>query len=270
MEKLDIIQVQKMLLDTMELVHQICSKHNLKYYLIGGALIGAIRHKGFIPWDDDIDIAMMRSDYDQFLELCQEELGESYFLQTYGTDRDYYLPIARLCMPGTYIYEYYSEHLKFNKGLYFDIFPLDNVPDDEILRAKQEKQINIIDTLLFYKKCLVYDQGPFKTKLIAKKLISLILLPVPYRILMKLRFKIMQEYSNQTTRDVCATGSKYGYKKNCLPREVYGEPVLLDFAGKHYYGPNDWEAYLKNIYGRNYMEVPPEKDRDPMQQVYKI
>jgi lipopolysaccharide cholinephosphotransferase len=172
MEKLDIKQVQKMQLDVLDMVHGICLKHSIKYYLIGGALIGAIRHKGFIPWDDDIDIGMMRSDYNRFLEICKEELGESYFLQVYGSDKGYYLPIARICIRGTYIDEYYSAHLKFNKGLYFDIFPLDNIPDDENKRAKQESRLLVIDTLLFFKNCLVYHIGPFRIKLILKKLIG--------------------------------------------------------------------------------------------------
>ena len=269
MEKLDIKQVQSMQLDALDQIHMICSKHNLKYYLIAGSLIGAIRHKGFIPWDDDIDIAMMRSDYDRFLEFCKEELDNLYFLQAYGTDKDYYLPIARICMRGTYIYEYYSEHLKFNKGLYLDIHPLDNIPDDEILQAKQEKKLKFIDMLIFYKQCLIYRNGPFKIKRIVKKLLKMILLPVPYKFLMSFRFKIMREYSNQTTQNVCATGSKYGYKKGSKPREVFGEPVLLEFEGKYYYGPNDYDAYLKSIYG-NYLKLPKVEEREPIHEVYKI
>lgn len=268
MEKLDIKQVQKMLLGTLDLVHEICLKHNIKYYLVGGALIGAIRHKGFIPWDDDIDIAMMRSEYDRFLEVCREELGDSYFLQVYGSDKDYYLPLARICLRGTYIYEYYSEHLKFNKGLYLDVFPMDNIPDDENERAKQERKLTIIDTLLYFKKCLVYRNGPFKIKLIAKKIIRLILLPVPYKMLMELRFKTMLQYANQPTKSIVLSGIRYGYRKGSQPRGIFGEPALLEFEGKYYYAPNDWDAYLRNVYG-NYMRIPKPEEREPMFQVYK-
>lgn len=269
MNKLDLRQLQLLQLDAFKEVDRICKKYDIQYYMIGGTLIGAVRHKGFIPWDDDVDIAMLRENYDRFLRCCLGELSEKYFLQNYQTEVDFYPALTRICLRGTHLDDKYSGHLNFNKAAYMDIFPLDNVPDDEEMLRKQEKKLKIIDKLMVYKACLVYRNGPLFTKLIAKKILKGLLLPISLKFLQRCREKIMTEYAKQTTSRVCSTVSKYGYKKQVMQRGIYGEPVLLEFEGGLFPAPQEWDTYLRQVFG-NYRAYPPEEQRKPCFDVYEV
>jgi lipopolysaccharide cholinephosphotransferase len=237
---------------------------------VGGTLIGAVKYKGFVPWDDDIDIAMLRDDYEKFLNCCSGELSARYFVQNYRTDVDFYPPLTRLCILGTYVREYYSEHLRFNKGLYFDIHPLDNIPDDAGLQRKQERNLQLIDLLMFFKLNMVYQNGRFRWKKIGKKALQILLGPVPLRFLQQKREKVMQEYAGQDTANVCMTGIKYGYRKGIYPRSIFEEPVLLEFEDGKYYAPKDWHAFLRVTYGDGYLNDIPLDEQKPLHEVFEI
>ena len=96
---------------------RLCEKHNIKYYMIAGTLLGAVRHKGFIPWDDDMDFAIMRCDYARFLKVCKAELGEDFVLQEMFIDKNYALPMAKLLLKGTVLAEYTTVNNKALKGI---------------------------------------------------------------------------------------------------------------------------------------------------------
>lgn len=268
MEKINLHKLQMIQLEALKEVDRLCKKHSIKYYMIGGTLIGAVRHKGFIPWDDDIDIAMMRRDYDKFLKCCQSDLQDKYFIQNYQTDVDIYHALTRVCILGTYVDDKQTEHLKFRKEAYIDIFPLDRVPDDNKLLKRQERIIKIIDRLMQFKACIVYRRGFLSLKFVAKKIIRYMMLPIPLKTLQQFREKTMKEYSGQNTLRVCSTASKYGYKKQVMQQSIYGEPVLLEFEDGMYYAPQNWNAYLNHLFG-DYMTLPPEDQRNSDYIVYK-
>jgi lipopolysaccharide cholinephosphotransferase len=270
MKKLDIDRLHQILLEALKEVRRICLKYDIKYYIVGGSLIGAVRHRGFVPWDADIDLAMMRPDYDKFLSVCENELSDKYFLQNYHTDVDFSPPISRLCVQGTYVCEHFFRHLKFHKGAYLDVFSLDNIPNELALRDKQKKRLEMIDKLMLYKLCIVYDKGILNSKLIAKKIIQLFMMPLSLSFLQRSREKEMTKYNiDENTKYVCQTAIKYGYDRGTHLRSTFGEPVLMEFEGELFYVPNDWDAYLNTTYG-NYMEMPPEKERKPIYDVYQI
>ncbi len=104
---------------------RICEKNSLRYFVVGGTALGAVRHKGFIPWDDDIDVALPRGDYEKFLSIAQSWLPENMFLQTYITDKNYPNPFAKLRRSDTAFIEKSASRIKMNHGVYIDIFPLD-------------------------------------------------------------------------------------------------------------------------------------------------
>lgn len=118
---------------------EICEKYHLRYFVAFGTLLGTVRHKGFIPWDDDIDVGMPREDYERFLQIAQKECGEEYFLQTVDTDPKYHLYFAKLRMNRTRFVENSLQKSGSITGFYIDIFPYDEISDDE---AEMEKQLN--------------------------------------------------------------------------------------------------------------------------------
>lgn len=106
-------------------IHKLCVLHGIKYYIVGGTLLGAVRHGGFIPWDDDIDIAMYRDDFKRFKEVCMTELGEDFFLQDIYTDPGYNQMMPKVRKNGTILNSPMTVNLKMHKGLFVDIFMLD-------------------------------------------------------------------------------------------------------------------------------------------------
>lgn len=119
-------------LDMLYKFMNICNKHNLKWWVDGGTLLGAVRHKGFIPWDDDIDVFMLREDYDKFIDIAKTEITGNYFLQTDWTDETWFCHAKMRRTDTTAVLDKdLSAKFEFNQGIFIDIFPFDNVPDDE-------------------------------------------------------------------------------------------------------------------------------------------
>ena len=127
----------QMQLDMLQLVDTICNKYSIKYFAIGGTLLGAIRHKGYIPWDDDIDLAMFRSDYEQFVQAALQEIKYPYFVQSPTTEEDYAISHIKIRNSNSVGATKYDFEFKYNKGVFIDIFPLDNIPDD----SSQKQQL---------------------------------------------------------------------------------------------------------------------------------
>lgn len=133
-------------LEVFEVIKGICKKHQITYYLVAGSLLGAVRHKGYIPWDDDLDVAMFREDYNKFLKYAQKELPEELFLQTPYTDPGYYYGMAKIRINNTTGIRIrdWGCGLPFHQGIFVDIFPIDSVPDGKFMRKLHSKIAHII------------------------------------------------------------------------------------------------------------------------------
>jgi lipopolysaccharide cholinephosphotransferase len=243
-------------LEILNEVVRICEKNKLQYFLIGGTLLGAIRHKGFIPWDDDLDIAMPREDYEKFILSSKNELSKEYWLHCSGTDPNYWLPFAKVRKKGTVFDEYNSRNIVANKGIYIDIFPLDN--------AKKEKSLfQSIQALLCKKlsSIILWKRGFFEGK--PKIAINIILKIVKHKSLMELstyQQKVMSIYKKSNSKYFVNLGSNYNYTKQTIPKDKYYPPVKVEFEGKLFNAPNDWDYILNRIYG-DYMKLPPVEKR---------
>ena len=258
--KYDLRKVQLIELQALLEVDRICAKHNLEYYLIAGSALGAIRHKGFIPWDEDIDIGMMRDQYEQFLEIAKKELDKKYFLQTNQTDPSFVGLYSKIRINGTTFIEKETIKLgiKLHQGIFIDIFPLDNVGDNPVVAQIQYKLIWFFNSMLST-KIGIYSKTPLKKAL--KKIIAKVILPlVPMNLMKRLAHKIATSFDNKNTIRVANILGYNGLKKLAVPREFFGEPVYTDFEGLSLPVPQQCHEYLENVYG-DYMSLPPEDKR---------
>ena len=266
MKLLEIKQVQAILLELMKKVHLFLEEKNIPYYMLGGNALGAVRHGGFIPWDDDIDIGMFREDYERFLDICRE-FDSSYDIVNYRNSKNCDFVLTRIYFPNTYIDNPSIKNTKLDKRLYFDIFPIDNVPDDDNVLAKFESNIKSRKTLINRIDVRNYNNSLHINAV--KKVISLILSPLRNKIL-KSTEKTMRTYEKENTARVCSLCSQYSFKKQVMPKSYYGTPTLYKFEDEMFYAPNDIDSYLKTLFGDDYMEVPPENKRRKGCNIYSL
>ncbi len=246
-------QVEVEILD--EIV-RICAKYDLKYYLIGGTLLGAVRHKGFIPWDDDLDIVMPRADYDKFCDICKTELDEKYYLHNINTDNKYWLIHAKIRKNNTIFEEQSISGLSCHKGVFVDIFPLDNAQDiDSKEQLKRTRKIKTISTLI-YRKSKLNIRYSLKSRLLAFCLSF-----VSIKTLTKWQMKLMTKFNNETCDYYVNYGSNYSTVKQTMLRSKYEPSCEVEFEGKLYKTLGEYEYFLNRIYGEDYMQLPPEEKR---------
>ena len=254
-------RLQQVELEILKKTHEVCELLGIKYYLIGGTLLGAIRHGGFIPWDVDIDIAMPRKDYEIFKQYWKEHKDSEFFYQDYSTEPMQTECHALLKLKGTEIRYKTHEKDKYKMqcdGLYMDIFPLDFAPDDEKKQRKQAKQIKFWSGLIQAKICRDYGTG--KGTYAIKKCLSFFLKPCSFTFLQKQVEKVMTRYNDTCSSFLVSMASHYSYKKQLMPVEIYGEPKKIMFDGLECYAPNQTIAYLEQLY-KDYMKLPPEETR---------
>lgn len=125
MEKNILDKLHENMLEIYQEISAICEKHKLTYFVVGGTLLGAVVHKGYIPWDDDLDIAMPRDDYDKFINVYSKELGKRFYLHHTSTDPEYWLPFAKVRLNNTIFLEEKRKNVSSHSGIYVDIFPFD-------------------------------------------------------------------------------------------------------------------------------------------------
>lgn len=269
MKLLTIQEVQNELLTLMKILHAFLEEHRLSYYLIGGSALGAVRHSGFIPWDDDIDIGMYRNDYETLLNLREEfnlKHKDTYeFIDFHNHNRCDFV-LSRIYINGTYIDDPSVAYTRLDKRLYLDIFPLDNVPADETISQKYAKKIAGQKKLLSFCDTRDYNTGKIKRNM--KKIIAFFLSPFRANILKRCD-GLMKRYQHSETEHVCSLCSQYSYKKQKMPRAYYGQPTLYRFENCHFYIPEQADRYLTQLYGKDYMELPPENKRRKGHDIYQ-
>ena len=250
-------------MEIMDEIHRLCVENGINYYIIGGTALGAVRHKGFIPWDVDIDIAMMRDDYEKFAVACSEKLSVDYIYRDYKNTKSFTHPHALVCKKHTFLSIRNGEvknPKEENLGIYLDIFPLDVAPADKKKKCAQEKQIQRLKRLKELKRAYKYECNS-KLKMIVKDIVSKIFLFWTSIDKINVIFdNVSMKYHGQNTGFVCSMSSHFSYAKQYMPYEIYGTPQLIPFGERMYYAPEKIEEYLTKIYG-DYMKLPPESER---------
>lgn len=258
MKKMTLDEVKQVELDALKYLKKICKKHNLTYFLCGGTLLGAIRHQGFIPWDDDIDVMLPRKDYMRLLEIL--EYSSNYDILTPYNDKDYYFFFSKMVDRRTILKENGSP--KINKlGVNIDIYPLDGLPLRE-----PEKFLNDIrnefSDFFFSKMNLYYtSEKPFK------KIFKVLYYLPKYIKLSNINWferkmkilMLMEKYDFDISKIVAYTLPKYGLKE-ILGKEVFSKTTNVKFEDEYFSAPIGYDKYLSNLYG-DYMKLPPESKR---------
>ena len=258
-------QVHDVFLSIMDDIHRVCVANNLKYYLFAGSALGAVRHKGFIPWDPDLDIAMPRKDYELFVTHYSNELNPSLYCSDYRKDKTHKSSHAVVFLKDSSLLSETMIRNHISHPFFVDILPLDQVSGDVDQMSKHEKDLNRVFSLMREKNKLRRKTGsPLKDFI--KPFVAFffdIFTPSLYKLHI-IQQKIAQRFNELPESKCpflcCTSLSRYEYSKFCVPREVWGDPVLMSFEGRYYYVPQQVEKYLTHLFG-DYMRFPSKEEQ---------
>ncbi len=256
--KLTLAEIHSYELDMLQAFADVCEELDLPYFLAGGTLLGAIRHKGFIPWDDDIDVMMLRTDYDKLLRHADLVAGKGpYKLAAYELGNLNY-PFAKIYDKRTRIDKLYDNDVT-ERNLWIDIFPIDGLPDDE-------KEVEKI-----YKKCFTArkilrlqsaraGQGKTAFKRLVKPVLIMLSKPLGRKRMLRYIDKLCRTYRPEDCNYVGGISNGYGPQER-MPRKDFVDRVEVQFEDRTAYAPGCWDYYLSQLYG-DYMKLPPEDQRE--------
>ena len=241
-------EIHSRLLKMAKDFHQICMANNMNYYMLGGTMLGAVRHKGFIPWDDDMDFGMPRKDYDYFISMAQKILPEYYELRFYRNAENSPMHYVKFIDNRTTLVE--APYKNYVEGLYIDIFPLDGAGSGSFLDRIRMKRIKVLQGLII-NHCTTREKTGIR-KLIKKY--------AQMRNLEKLHESIEKLMTAKTISDSSLIANYLGAwaEKEIMPKEYMGEPKLYQFEDTEFYGVENADGYLTSLYG-DYMKLPPKE-----------
>ena len=248
-------QLQMIQLEMLIEVDRICNKCGIQYNIIAGTLLGAIRHGGYIPWDDDADVAFLRPDYEQFRKACKTELDRTrFYFQDHRNTKGYRWGYGKLRRKNTLFLREHQEHMPYKQGIFIDIFPLDGVPDNYFFRSIKNFECFCIRKILWSKVGKVADSN------LGKRQIYKILDKIPERKVFSYYTKMVCRANKKRTRMIRiltfpTPNNEWGYYR-CW----YENSTDTLFEGKVFQGIKDYDSYL-NFKFDNYMELPPNDER---------
>lgn len=249
--------LQHNLLNMLRFFHETCVKNNITYYLIEGSFLGAFRHNGFIPWDDDIDLGVPRSDYYKLIAVLKHCGNGKYILECPLENNDFPYSFCKLYDTDTTLIEKYRHNVC--RGIYLDIFPLDGAGNTEAEAIRHCKKIVTYDKYIHTKTCAFRSRRKFY-----KNAAILLGRCIPefvfgWQHALKKAEALCQSKSFYESKYVCNMYSAWR-EREIMEYSVYGEPTLYDFEGLRVYGPQNADKYLSSLYG-DYMTLPPKEKR---------
>ena len=242
-------------------IHDFCLEHGIRYFLGYGSLIGAVRHKGYIPWDEDIDLGMPRPDYERFIHTFN---GAYPDLKVFAPELDpgYYAPYANVCLEGTLLEEENLSHHGREIGVKVDIFPIDGAPSDDAAYARLREKVEKWNRFLFYKLTRLGPRFRRDKVLWIKTVVwKLMLFPLPFAAIQRHIRKLAMSCDFETSE----RSDKLSFPNpgnTRMHRSVFEHYIDVEFEGHLFKAPRDYDVYQRAIYG-DYMKLPPEEERTP-------
>ncbi len=261
MKRINIDEIKKIQLDMLLSIDEFCRIHCIKYSLSSGTLIGAVRHGGYIPWDDDIDIMMPRVDYEQFIYSFNGAFNHLSLLAP-ELDSSFYAPYANVYDNRTVLFEGYNGHRGHNIGVKIDIFPIDNVSENSEVYIKDMRYVNRLNILMYIKRIekVLNSKMSFLDK-IKTYMCKIVLSFVPYSYLQSKINDVAKNKSYDNSQYVDNVVYNIYYKKHTrFNKSILENYIRIPFEGYDFSVIEDYDTVLKKMYG-NYMQLPPECNR---------
>ncbi len=268
----DLHNLKAVLLNMMQDIHNVCMHRNIRYSLLGGSMLGAIRHQGFIPWDDDIDIVMPREDWERFKDIFQTDMGGKYVLEAPGYgDKDTKTFFGKVYLKGTTLLELQDLSSPFEKGIWIDIFVLENVSDSPLVRWFDGL---VSDCWRIVSTCQQYYRYPnelmdaymgatpaSKWYYRARKFVGFCFSFISHKRFVALYDRFVSRHKKTRTY-VTVPASRKFYRGEILPATVFMPFHLVKFEDRQFLSMADPHAYCRNLYGDTYMQEPPPEKRE--------
>ena len=250
-----LFELQLTQIEMLKVFDQICQNNHLRYSLYGGSLLGAVRHKGFIPWDDDLDVCMPRQDYETFIQIWDKTAPNGYILQNKDIEPEFTQSFSKIRKKNTTFLQDKKERGKYHTGIFIDVFPLDRIPNGKIKRMCF--QWNCMKYQLFTREFI----PPKENKLL--RLGSWVVLqctPQKKRTQKRKQLeKKLTQYNGDTTLQIVGIETMQMLKQP-FDKHMLDSYVKLHFENGEFMCFADWDGYLKRQYG-DYMQLPPEEER---------
>ncbi len=253
----DIKAIQKVMVEIMAEIDRVCCENGIHYILDGGTMLGAVRHKGFIPWDDDLDIAMLRDDYEKFIAIANEKLASDYRFECIENTKEYPYNFGKVRAVHTKYVEEFTKSLNINHGVYIDVFPMDYVDDSNMKKLNHVRWWVARFTSLRYAKLKLTSSIKFIPFLV-----------IPLSVVNSTITRIMKyNYKNKGNRvnKLC----HFGKNKPVIDASLFTDVIRVPFENYEFFIPREYDSFLRGRYG-NYMELPPEEKQKPCHNINEV
>jgi len=243
MKKINFEDSRKLQFGLLKEIDRFCTANGIRYFMAFGTLLGAVRHKGYIPWDDDTDVCMPRPDYERFMKEYMN--NDTYSVYTFHSDKNYFYTFGRI-----------RDNRQGNKklaGVCVDIYPIEGLPQNE-----NELSDHVLNVEKIRKKEMVLTRWYSRFNRYHLSFFNIILRPLIYKNACKMENVIMK-YDYESSKNVSALST---IVKNVIPKDYYGKGIKLEFENELFMAPNKTIEWLTNVYG-DFMKLPPVEKRTP-------
>ena len=261
MKELSTEELKQIMLDELIVVDEFCRKNGIEYFLEGGTGIGAVRHKGYIPWDDDIDIAMTRPNYERFIHTFG---GYCAHLNLYAPelDENFYAAYANVCDNRTVLFENQFDYRGYDIGVKIDVFPIDGCEDDIRVCKRWHILVRMLDNILSRRhRNMRYTWRTNKWNYLTCTIVRLLTSPIKYRTFMRWLLRIVKRCDYEKANYAYHASLPYKSVTRC-PKYVWENYVDVEFEGHKVRDLRESDIHLSTIFG-DYMQLPPEEQRTP-------